>query len=138
MPLDPLHHRILCVDSNASYLRLYLRELEPRGYIVDVVTTGTAALASLGVRVYDLVCLAVDLPDLTAAEILHRLQSELGPSAVPVIVTTPQPLGDAVQLFGQYRTVVLLRKPFSGSRLAKLAGRLIAQDRPATPPTDSA
>lgn len=125
MSARPTHRRVLCVDPNASYPRLYLRELEPRGYIVDVVATGSTALAMLGTQAFDLVCLALELPDLAGPEVLHRVHSELGLGELPIIVTTMQGSSDVLQLIGKHQNAVLLRKPFPGARLAKLVRRLI-------------
>jgi len=103
-----------------------LRELEPRGYIVDVEATGTTALAMPGARAFDLVCLALELPDLPGPEALQRGHSELRLGQLPIIVTTMHSSSDVLLLIGKHQNAVLLRKPFPGARLATLVTRLIA------------
>jgi len=79
----------------------------------------------LGTQAFDLVCLALELPDLAGPEVLHRVHSELGLGELPIIVTTMQGSSDVLQLIGKHQNAVLLRKPFPGARLAKLVRRLI-------------
>lgn len=125
-PIHQPRSRILCVDSNSSYLRLFLRELEPRGLMVEVAATGAEALHHLRSARYDLLCLATDLPDLMGMDVLHQIRADLGLVNLPVVVTSTGNLLDDLQHIARHPNVVLLRKPFSGVRLAALIKRILS------------
>ncbi len=117
--------RILCVDPNASYLRLYLRELEPQGHVVLVAASGQDALAQFEIHTIDLAFVAMELPDIPGRDVIHRIRAELGLTLMPIVATSSGSVLDDLSFVTHYPNVVVLRKPFSGVRLVKLATRLL-------------
>ncbi|MEV0157899.1 response regulator [Micromonospora sp. NPDC050686] len=75
--------RILVVDDEPQILRALRINLRARGYDVEVVAGGVAALKAAAGRPPDLVVLDLGLPDLDGVEVIRGLR---GWSSVPIIV----------------------------------------------------
>jgi len=75
--------RILLVDDEVPIQRAVAPLLRARGYDVEVVGTGTAALESERTRPPDLIVLDLGLPDVEGIEVCRRIRAE---SAVPIVV----------------------------------------------------
>lgn len=116
---------LLCVDPNASYLRLYMRELEPQGHLVAVAASGQAALTYVEGQAIDLAFVALELPDMSGREVIHRIRTELGLALIPIVATSTGSVLNDLTFVTNYPNVVVLRKPFSGVRLVKLVARLL-------------
>ncbi|PWU47187.1 DNA-binding response regulator [Micromonospora globispora] len=75
--------RILVVDDEPQILRALRINLRARGYDVEVVDSGAAALKAAASHPPDLVVLDLGLPDLDGVEVIRGLR---GWTAVPIIV----------------------------------------------------
>ena len=75
--------RILLVDDELPIQRAVGPLLKSRGYDVESVTTGAAALAAVAARVPDIVVLDLGLPDLDGTEVCACIRKT---SDVPIIV----------------------------------------------------
>jgi two-component system KDP operon response regulator KdpE len=75
--------RVLLVDDEVSIQRAVGPLLKSRGYDVEVVGTGAAAIAAIAARPADLVVLDLGLPDLDGIEVCARIRKV---SDVPIIV----------------------------------------------------
>jgi two-component system KDP operon response regulator KdpE len=75
--------RILLVDDEVPIQRAVAPLLRARGYDVEVVGTGTAALESARTHPPDLIVLDLGLPDVEGTEVCRRIRAE---SAVPIVV----------------------------------------------------
>jgi two-component system, OmpR family, KDP operon response regulator KdpE len=75
--------RILLVDDEVPIQRAVAPLLRARGYEVDVVGTGSEALALARAQPPDLIVLDLGLPDIEGTEVCRRVRSE---SAVPIVV----------------------------------------------------
>ncbi|PSK63526.1 Transcriptional regulatory protein KdpE [Micromonospora sp. MH33] len=75
--------RILVVDDEPQILRALRINLRARGYDVEVVDCGTAALKAAASHPPDLVVLDLGLPDLDGVEVIRGLRGWTG---VPIIV----------------------------------------------------
>ncbi|AKT51245.1 response regulator transcription factor [Arsenicicoccus sp. oral taxon 190] len=75
--------RIVVVEDDPSLARTLGITLRARGYDVEAVATGRAALAAHAARGADLVLLDLGLPDLDGVTVLERLRRT---SQVPVVV----------------------------------------------------
>jgi two-component system OmpR family response regulator len=64
--------RVLLVEDEAKLAALVARGLTERGDVVDVVGTGSQAVASALVGEYDVVLLDVRLPDLDGFQVCRR------------------------------------------------------------------
>ncbi len=80
--------RLLVVDDNEDNRDMLSRRLVRRGYAVDVVPDGEAALTRLEGGAYDLVLLDVMMPGLDGFEVLERVRRTRPPDDLPVIMAT--------------------------------------------------
>jgi two-component system KDP operon response regulator KdpE len=75
--------RVLLVDDELPIQRAVAPLLKSRGYEVESVTTGAAAIAAVAARTPDVVVLDLGLPDLDGTEVCARIRKT---SDVPIIV----------------------------------------------------
>ncbi|HEY7791179.1 MAG TPA: response regulator transcription factor [Vicinamibacterales bacterium] len=75
--------RILLVDDEVSIQRAVAPLLRSRGYEVETVASGQAALTAIDARMPDLIVLDLGLPDLEGVEVCRRVRLH---SPVPIIV----------------------------------------------------
>jgi DNA-binding response OmpR family regulator len=78
--------RVLLVDDEDELVFTMAERLTMRGYEVDAVTSGDAALERLGANVYDVAVVDVKMPGTSGQEVL-RVARELRPE-MPVILLT--------------------------------------------------
>jgi sigma-B regulation protein RsbU (phosphoserine phosphatase) len=79
---------ILVVDDDRANRELMSRRLRRRGYRVDTVTDGIAALERIDTQPYDLVLLDVVMPGLNGIEVLKRLRKFKPRAMLPVVMVT--------------------------------------------------
>jgi DNA-binding response OmpR family regulator len=86
------------VDDEPRTAELTAELLRRAGYLVEVVVSGTEALARVRVSAPDLMLLDYEMPDMDAPEVLDQLRSDNGRIAFPVIILTGarQAAGDQV------------------------------------------
>jgi two-component system, OmpR family, KDP operon response regulator KdpE len=106
--------RILLVDDEVSIQRAVVPLLRARGYTVEAVGTGSAALESLTSQAPDLIVLDLGLPDIDGIELCRRLRDE---SKAAIIVLSAR-TGEA----GKVKVLDLgaddyVTKPFSPEEL---------------------
>lgn len=82
---NPEGARLLLVDDDRKLCRLLKAYLEPLGYYVATMHTGTEGLARALAEPYDAVILDVMLPGLNGFDLLKRLRAK---SSVPVLMLT--------------------------------------------------
>jgi two-component system KDP operon response regulator KdpE len=75
--------RILIVDDERPMLRALGAHLHARGYDVDTVETGEAALARGATTAYDLAIVDLGLPGIGGMEVVHGLR---GWTEIPIVV----------------------------------------------------
>ncbi len=80
--------RLLVVDDNEANRQMLSRRLGERGYLVDTVEAGEAALSRLEATGYDAVLLDVVMPGLGGLEVLERVRGRWPASDLPVIMVT--------------------------------------------------
>ncbi|MEA2656553.1 MAG: two-component system, OmpR family, response regulator, partial [Chloroflexota bacterium] len=90
--------KLLVVDDEPRTAELTAELLRRAGYLVEVVVSGTEALARVRVSAPDLMLLDYEMPDMDAPEVLDQLRSANGRIAFPVIILTGarQAAGDQV------------------------------------------
>ena len=106
--------RILLVDDEVSIQRAVAPLLRARGYTVEVVATGAAALEAIASHPADLIVLDLGLPDIDGIELCQRMREE---SKAPIIVLSARS-GEA----GKVKVLDLgaddyITKPFSPEEL---------------------
>lgn len=142
MTIDDLAARvpgsILAVDDNRENLRLLVRILSDRGYVVRPALDGATALASANAELPDLILLDVQMPGMDGYEVCRRLRGDPRTAAIPVIfVSAASELFNKVQAFEAGGTDYLT-KPFESAeilarveahiRLHRLKARVEAQN----------
>lgn len=80
--------RLLIVEDNIVNLELMSYILTAAGYAVSAVTSGTAALAALRERGFDLVVCDVQMPGMDGVQLLGELRRNPELSGLPVIAVT--------------------------------------------------
>jgi CheY-like chemotaxis protein/two-component sensor histidine kinase len=71
-------HRVLAVDDSETALRLVTLILAAEGAVVDQARRGEDAIALVGRRVYDLLLVDANLPDLPGAQVIRALRARPG------------------------------------------------------------
>ena len=123
--------RILLVDDEVPIQRAVAPLLRARGYTVEVVGTGAAALEAMASQPPDLIVLDLGLPDIDGIELCQRLREE---SKAPIVVLSARS-GEA----GKVRVLDLgaddyITKPFSPeellARIRVALRRVVLKDLP--------
>src|SRR5580765_2957094 len=123
--------RILLVDDEVSIQRAVAPLLRARGYTVEVVGSGAAALEALASQPPDLIVLDLGLPDIDGVELCQRLREE---SKAPIVVLSAR-TGEA----GKVKVLDLgvddyITKPFSPeellARIRVALRRVVLKDLP--------
>jgi two-component system, OmpR family, response regulator QseB len=79
--------KLLLVEDNQALSDMLTAHLHQRGFAVDPVTTGAAALASLaGQTPYDAIILDLGLPDMDGMDVLRHLRA--AQSMLPALILT--------------------------------------------------
>src|SRR5215471_14647650 len=82
---NPLARRLLIIDDDAELCELLAEYLQPEGFQVDAVHTGTEAVETALTGNYALLVLDVMLPGLRGFDVLQKIRAT---SRVPVIMLT--------------------------------------------------
>ncbi|HEX6808746.1 MAG TPA: ATP-binding protein [Gemmatimonadaceae bacterium] len=123
--------RILLADDNADLRDYAARLLRRRGWDVEVVADGAAALAAARRRAPDLVLSDVMMPRMDGFELLGALRSNASTSTIPVILLSAR-AGEEAKIEGlDAGADDYLVKPFSARELvARVSAHLtLAQTR---------
>lgn len=78
-PIDPgtsphAGKHVLCVEDEHFISELYARALTKAGYVIDVESDGTQALAKAQSNQFDVILLDLMIPNIDGIEILRRLR----------------------------------------------------------------
>jgi CheY-like chemotaxis protein len=120
---------LVCDDSTAERSAL-AQILRRRGYEVDEAADGSAALAGIKGRSYDLLLLDLHMPNVDGFDVLRYVQ--VHQPNLPVVVMSGLPheeIGDGIQRLPQHELPPLLLKPVDTEQLfqvieLRLAGEL--------------
>src|SRR6516164_5096964 len=112
---NPLARRLLIIDDDAELCELLAEYLQPEGFQVDAVYTGTEAVERALTGNYALLVLDVMLPGLRGFDVLQKIQAT---SRVPVIMLTARG-EDVDRILGlEIGADDYLPKPFNPRELA--------------------
>lgn len=102
--------RILVADDEESIRWVLSKALAKKGFVVDLATNGTEALALSRQQSYDLAVLDIKMPGISGLELLSRFQEE-HPQLLVVIMTAESSMKNAVEAMkrGAYDYIT---KPF--------------------------
>ena len=112
---NPLARRLLIIDDDAELCELLAEYLQPEGFQVDAVHTGTEAVERALTGHYALLVLDVMLPGLRGFDVLQKIRAT---SRVPVIMLTARG-EDVDRILGlEIGADDYLPKPFNPRELA--------------------
>src|SRR5437879_2677386 len=106
--------RILVVEDDRAVTRVVSAALRNRGYSVQSVTTGEAALVAAEKEGPDVVVLDLGLPDIDGVDVCRRLRAW---STVPIIVVTAEGAHERKVLALDQGADDYVTKPFSTAEL---------------------
>ncbi|MEY3764252.1 MAG: hypothetical protein RLZ42_912 [Armatimonadota bacterium] len=118
--------RILVADDEPALLRLLEFVLGRRGYIIQGVTNGTAAVEILKTESPDLVILDVMMPGLDGYEVLTYIRETAHLEGLPVVMLTARAQLDDIQLGLSLGADAYLAKPFDPEDLLSVVESLIS------------
>ena len=125
--------RVLLIEDEEKLAALVARGLTERGDVVDVVSTGTQALASARRGEYDVILLDVMLPDLDGFAVCQRLRAERVWTPV-LMLTARTSIGDRINGLDSGADDYVA-KPFAFQELLARM-RALARRGPVPRPTD--
>lgn len=85
----PIH--VLVVDDIGANLRLLDAVLTPRGFRVDMASSGAEALERIHELPIDIVLLDVNMPGMTGYEVCRRIRDDARTRLLPVVMVTAAP-----------------------------------------------
>jgi len=118
--------RILVADDEPALLRLLEFVLGRRGYIIQGVTNGNAAVEILSTESPDLVILDVMMPGLDGYEVLTYIRETAHLEGLPVVMLTARAQLDDIQLGLSLGADAYLAKPFDPEDLLSVVESLIS------------
>ncbi len=118
--------RILVADDEPALLRLLEFVLGRRGYIIQGVTNGNAAVEILKTESPDLVILDVMMPGLDGYEVLTYIRETAHLEGLPVVMLTARAQLDDIQLGLSLGADAYLAKPFDPEDLLSVVESLIS------------
>ncbi len=72
---EPVSTRILCMEDDPGLSRLFQKNLQRRGFTVDIASNGEEGLVMLEVSVYDLLIIDYHMPRCGGMDVIRRLSS---------------------------------------------------------------
>ena len=113
--------RILIVDDDVLLARLIQRELQSRGFEIDIAENGIRALGFLAQMKYSVIILDLWMPELSGLELLEHLKVMLTKPVVIVITggIVPESLDPSI-------VSLVMRKPLDPAHLGELCDKISA------------
>lgn len=88
--------KILMIDDDRSFLKVYAEILRSKGYHADTAPDGLHALKKLGEAYYDIVISDVVMPEMNGIEVLKRIKKEY-PDQLVIMLTGEGSISGAVE-----------------------------------------
>ncbi len=88
--------KILMIDDDSSFLKVYSEILRGKDYQTDTAENGTQALEKLGKEYYDIVISDVVMPEMNGIEILKRIKTDY-PEQLVIMLTGEGSISGAVE-----------------------------------------
>jgi CheY-like chemotaxis protein len=120
----------LIVDDNQLNTHLAKHMFKRLGWQSELASSGSAALALLGERSFDLVLLDLRMPGMGGEEVCRRIRDDLGLTGLPVIAYTAHGMPEERErmLAGGFNG--LLIKPISLDDVRQVCARFAATVEP--------
>jgi len=127
-------HVVLCIEDNASNLRLVERLFAHRpGIELISATEGLLGLEMARDRQPVVVLLDLDLPDINGDEVLQRLRGDPLTKTIPVVVVSAEADYRQIQRLLQTGASAYLTKPLDVRRVLATVDELIREQMPPAP-----
>lgn len=117
--------KILIVEDEESLLKLESILLTTKGYHVQGVTTGTAALKAVAEGAPDLILLDVMLPEMDGFEVCRQIKTTPATRDIPVILLTAKKSPEDMARGKQVGADQYMTKPFKSSMVVAAIERLL-------------
>jgi diguanylate cyclase (GGDEF)-like protein/PAS domain S-box-containing protein len=111
---SPAKPSLLIVDDNAEVLALLSQWLERSGYAVTTTGNGKKALELAGEQSFDLILLAIEMPEMSGVEVLKALRQTKTPTELPVIVLSANHQSTSIVEALNFGANDYVAKPFDG------------------------
>jgi len=108
---------ILIVEDQEELRKLECLLLSTRGYLVEGVADGRAALAYMESRRPDLVLLDIMLPEIDGFEVCRQIKSNEETRHIPVIMVTAKTSPEDMAKGEQVGANAYLTKPFKSAKI---------------------
>ena len=120
-----MQKKILIVEDEESLLKLESILLTTKGYLVQGVTNGVAALEAIEEEMPDLVLLDVMLPKMDGFEVCSRIKQNSDTRHIPVILLTAKKTPDDVARGQEVGADHYITKPFKSAMVMDVIESLI-------------
>ncbi|NOY12130.1 MAG: response regulator [Deltaproteobacteria bacterium] len=110
-----MQKKILIVEDEESLLKLESILLTTKGYLVQGVTTGLAALEAIDEEPPDLVLLDVMLPKMDGFEVCSRIKQNPATKKIPVILLTAKKTPEDINRGQEVGADQYITKPFKSA-----------------------
>ncbi len=121
-----MQKKILIVEDEESLLKLESILLTTKGYHVQGVATGTAALKAVAEDPPDLVLLDIMLPEMDGFEVCRQIKSSSQTRHIPVILLTAKKSPEDINRGKQVGADHYMTKPFKSSMVIASIERLLS------------
>ena len=120
-----MQKKILIVEDEESLLKLESILLTTKGYLVQGVTSGVAALEAIEEEMPDLVLLDVMLPKMDGFEVCSRIKQNRETRHIPVILLTAKKTPEDVARGQEVGADHYITKPFKSAMVMDVIDSLI-------------
>ncbi|MFC1995672.1 response regulator [Chloroflexota bacterium] len=107
----PVH--ILVVDDEPSIGQLFIDSLSEPHYQVTTTVSSLEALELIDNIHFDIICLDLDMPELSGAQLFYRIR--MVDKDIPVAIITGSPVIDLMIEAMEYGPFMVLKKPFTSN-----------------------
>ena len=121
-----MQNKILVVEDEESLLKLESILLTTKGYLVQGVTSGIAALEAIDEEMPDLVLLDVMLPKMDGFEVCSRIKQNPATKHIPVILLTAKKTPEDISRGKDVGADEYITKPFKSAMVMETIAKLLA------------
>ncbi|MEX2281081.1 MAG: response regulator [Gemmatimonadota bacterium] len=104
--------RVLLAEDNPVNQHVAASMLRRRGHDVDVVENGLEALSAIGTKVYDVILMDVQMPEMDGITATRRIRAMPGGAEIPIYALTAHALAEERQRCLDAGMTGFLSKPF--------------------------
>lgn len=122
-----MQKKILIVEDEESLLKLESILLTTKGYLVQGVSSGLAALEAVNEELPDLILLDVMLPKMDGFEVCERLKSDPVTRPIPIILLTAKKTPEDLTRGAEVGADQYITKPFKSAMVIDVIEQLLAR-----------